>query len=59
MLTIRFGYCPSNPGPKARINCKWYSDNESAIQNWNNERIFISINNSKYREITINELVRL
>lgn len=59
MLIIRFGYCSPNPGPKARLNCKWYSDKESAIQNWNNERIFISVNNSKYREITINELVRL
>ena len=27
-LVIRFGYCPPNPGPKAKIRNKWYREDE-------------------------------
>jgi hypothetical protein len=57
-MIIRFGYCPPNPGPKAKINCRWYSNIKDAIDNYNNQTIWIK-KNSKYVEITFDELIKL
>lgn len=65
MITIRFGYCPPNPGPNASTGCRWYSDIDDAIDAYYNYRIdqrvpiYISINNSKYVQISYNELLEL
>lgn len=54
-IPIRFGYCPPNPGPKSKINNKWYTDVKSAIENWKGEPIWVKINGI-YRQINIDEL---
>lgn len=60
MLTIRFGYCPPNPGPKAKIYNKWYSDIKNAIDEYNGrDRIYISYNKKAYRQITFEQLYNL
>lgn len=58
MPVIRFGYCPPNPGPNAKLNNKWYTNINDAIDNWNGESIWIS-SGSKYREISIEQLYNL
>lgn len=60
MITIRFGYCPPNPGPKAKLRNKWFTKVEDAIKEYREgEIIYISYNNQKYREITFNDLLEL
>lgn len=60
MITIRFGYCPPNPGPKAKLRNKWFTKVEDAIKEYREgEIIYISYNNKKYREITFNDLLEL
>ena len=59
MITIRFGYCPPNPGPKAKLRNKWFTNVEDAIKEYKGETIYISYNNKKYREITFNDLLEL
>ena len=48
-LVIRFGYCPPNPGPKAKIRNKWYREEEfeDAINDW--------MDNPKYGLVITNE----
>ena len=61
-LIIRFGYCPSSPGPKAKIRNKWYRGDEikDAIHEWDgNSEIWISYNKQKYRQISFIELCRI
>lgn len=60
MITIRFSYCPPNPGPKAKLRNKWFTKVEDAIEEYKEgETIYISYNNQKYREITFNDLLKL
>lgn len=57
---IRFGYCPPNPGPKAKLRNKWFTKVEDAIEEYKEgETIYISYNNQTYREITFNDLLEL
>ena len=58
MPVIRFGYCPPNPGPKARLNNKWYTNVDDAINNWNRESIWVKYG-GRYREITFEQLCKL
>jgi len=58
-VVIRFGYCPPNPGPNAKLKNKWFTDVNDAINNYNGEKIYISYNRQTYREITFNELLEL
>lgn len=58
MPVIRFGYCPPNPGPKAKPWCKWYTNIDDAINNWNHESIWIK-GGGRYREITFEQLCKL
>lgn len=58
MPVIRFGYCPPNPGPKARRNNKWYTNVDAAINNWNHESIWIKYG-SRFKEITFERLCKL
>lgn len=61
-LVIRFGYCPPNPGPKAKIRNKWYRGDEieDAINNWDgNSEIWVSYNKQTYRQISFAELCRI
>ena len=37
-MTIRFGYCPPNPGPNANKRCTWYSDVRSAVEAYDGKR---------------------
>lgn len=60
-MIIRFGYCPPNPGPKAKPRCKWYraDEIEDAINEYDG-RSSIWINTTgTYREISYNELLNL
>ena len=57
MIKIRFGYCPPSPGPNKNTKCKWYTDINTAIDNYNGAEIWISFNGLKYRKISINELL--
>lgn len=60
MLTIRFGYCPPNPGPKKKIYNKWYNNIKDAIDEYNGrDLIYISYNKKVYRQITFNQLYKL
>ena len=59
---IRFGYCPPNPGPKAKIKNKWYREKEieDAINNWDGQsEIWISYNKRPYHQISFSELCNL
>ena len=58
-MRIRFGYCPPNPGPKTKLNNKWFINKEDAINEYNGEPIYISYNNQKYRKITFEKLLNL
>lgn len=58
MLVIRFGYCPPNPGPNAKLSNKWYTNINDAIDNWNGESIWIS-SGGKYHKISIEQLYNL
>lgn len=59
MITIRFGYCPPNPGPKGKIYNKWFTKVEDAIKEYKGETIYISYNKKPYKEITFEELCKL
>lgn len=59
MITIRFGYCPPNPGPKAKLRNKWFTNVEDAIEEYKGETIYISYNKKQYKEITFNDLLEL
>ena len=57
---IRFGYCPPNPGPKAKLYNKWFTKVEDAIKEYKEgETIYISYNKKPYKEITFNDLLEL
>lgn len=61
-LIIRFGYCPPNPGPKAKIRNKWYREEEfeDAINGWDGQsEIWISYNKQTYRKISFVELCNI
>lgn len=58
MITIRFGYCPPNPGPKKKLYNKWYNDIQKAIDEYDGRKqIYISYNKQTYKEITFEELL--
>jgi hypothetical protein len=57
-MIIRFGYCPPNPGPKARLKNKWFTNKEDAINEYNGGSIWVSYG-GKYREITLEQLYNL
>ena len=63
MITIRFGYCPPNPGWKAKNGWRWFSSYQDAIEfaytNNDFNDIWISYNNQKYRKVTIDKLCEL
>jgi hypothetical protein len=56
---IRFGYCPPNPGPKAKLRNKWFTKIEDAIEEYKGETIYISYNKKPYKEIIFNDLLEL
>lgn len=57
-MIIRFGYCPPNPGPKAKLNCRWYSNIDDAINSYDgNSSIWINATGI-YRQITYTELLK-
>ena len=60
MMVIRFGYCPPNPGPNAKIRNEWYTNIKDAINEYNGrDKIYISVNKSGYREIDFDKLCEL
>lgn len=60
MITIRFGYCPPNPGPKGKVYNKWFTKVEDAIAEYDGRKqIYISYNKKPYKEITFEELCKL
>lgn len=59
MITIRFVYCPPNPGPKRKLRNKWFTKVEDAIEEYKGETIYISYNKKSYNEITFEELCKL
>lgn len=57
-MMIRFGYCPSNPGPNAKTGCRWYSDVHTAINNYDGKQsIWIKAGDGKYVKISYDELL--
>lgn len=59
-MTIRFGYCPPNPGPNARTGCTWYSDINAAIDNYDGKStIWMKIGGSRYTQISYSKLLEL
>ena len=56
--TIRFGYCPPNPGPHKSTGCWCFNDIKDAIEAYYDFRlyrrvpIYIKFGNAKYREIS-------
>lgn len=60
-MTIRFGYCPPNPGPKSRLlpYIKWYNDVQTAIENYDGNCSIWMKTSSKYVEISYNKLLEL
>lgn len=59
MITIRFGYCPPNPGPKRKLYNKWFTNKQDAIEEYKGETIYISYNKKPYKEITFEQLCNL
>ena len=57
-IRIRFGYCPPNPGPKMKLNNKWFTNKEDAINEYNVGSIYISYG-GKYKKITFEQLLNL
>lgn len=60
-MIIRFGYCPPNPGHKAKPKCKWYRCEEIsiAIQEYDG-RSEIYINASgRYHQVSYSYLLKL
>lgn len=58
MITIRFGYCPPNPGPKKKLYNKWFTNVEDALAEYDGQKhIYISYNKQTYKEITFEELL--
>ena len=59
-MLIRFNYCPSNPGPNTKTNCRWYSDVQSAIDAYDGKcSIWLRTGKGKYIEISYNKLLEL
>lgn len=58
-MTIRFGYCPPNPGPNANTRCTWYSDVRSAVEAYDGKRSIWLKTSGKYIEISYNKLLEL
>lgn len=64
-ITIRVGYCPPSPGPKANTGCKWFNTFESAIKyceewpQYSKGFLYIKIGSDIYRKISYNELLEL
>ena len=60
MMIIRFNYCPANPGPKKKTNCKWFTNVQDAINNYDgHSSIWIKCGNLKFRKIDYNTLITL
>lgn len=57
-MVIRFGYCPPNPGPNAKLKNKWFTNISDVINEYCGERIHIKSGN-RYRETTIENLEKL
>lgn len=58
-MTIRFGYCPPNPGPNANTGCTWYSDVRSAVEAYDGKCSIWMKTGGKYVEISYNKLLEL
>ena len=58
-MTIRFGYCPPNPGPNAKKRCAWYSDVRSAIKAYDGKRSIWIKTCGKYVEMSYDKLLEL
>ena len=51
MITIRFGYCPPNPGPKKKLYNKWFTKVEDAIAEYDGRKqIYISYNKNHIKK---------
>lgn len=63
MITIRFGYCPPNPGWKRKFKWHWFTDYKSAIEfAYDNNcfnNIWVSYNGQRYRELLFDKLCEL
>lgn len=63
MITIRFGYCPPNPGWKRKIKWNWFTDYKSAIEfAYDNNRfndIWVSYNGQRYMKLSFDKLCEL
>lgn len=59
MVYIRFGYCPPNPGPKKKLKCKWYTDKNTAIEEYDGRSPIYTRIYGRYQEITYEQLLNL
>lgn len=59
-MLIRFNYCPSNPGPNSKPNCRWYLNVQNAIDEYDGKSsIWLRTGKGKYIEISYNKLLEL
>lgn len=58
MIKYRIGYCPPNPGHKARLNCRWYTDvNELLKEYREGDDVYVSYHDKPYIKITIDKIL--
>ena len=56
-VKYRIGYCPPNPGPKAKLKCKWFTNVLELIDNYKEgDDVFVSHNGGKYMHTTIDKI---
>lgn len=57
-MIIRFGYCPPSPGPNKKNNCKWYTNIDDALNDYDgHSEIWVKFGNKRYRQIDYRELI--
>lgn len=56
-IVYRIGYCPPNPGPKAKLNCKWFTNVLELLDNYKEgDKVYVSHNGSKYQLADIEKI---
>ena len=56
-MIIRFGYCPPNPGPKAKLKNSGFSDINDAINSYDGKSSIWVKTSGRFREITYDKLM--
>lgn len=58
MIKYRIGYCPPNPGPKARPYCRWFTAvNELLKEYKEGDDVYVSYHGKPYIKTTIDNIL--